>query len=335
MGAVLPVLAVNVMPEVAIVRYVSLELVFLEYLMTVAVVEQPAVSAGPVVPSVERVPCKLSYTFHLTKAIKVILELDLTNIKGRAFLPPFFLKTSKYFEDDLKSRIYKIKLMAAPADIPRGKLLYSYHKNILITGEEGSFTVFINENRAELKRRYLEIGVSICFSMIMVEENLINLHSASIIMERRAFLFVGISGSGKTTLAKYATERGYDVLNDEINCIQILEDLSTCRVMSGPNWGREYFSSDFINPRLQNRNYPLAAVYFLDGKPGDETKISGIKIPEAAARMLKSFLGARFTCQLSSQFKLRVLNQLVDLVRGIPKNKLGICLNDNFLRKIF
>lgn len=85
------------------------------------------------------------------------------------------------------------------------------------------------------------------------------LHSAGLVFDERAYLFVGRSGAGKTTLTRKAYRHGAIVLSDDINLV--LPVASGYRAYAVP------FTGEFgrtLDHREVNASYPVAGIILLE-----------------------------------------------------------------------
>jgi len=80
------------------------------------------------------------------------------------------------------------------------------------------------------------------------------LHSAGLVKNGRAYLFLGKSGAGKSTLSKLAAANGFEVISDEINLVR--PGGSGFRAYGSPFWGEM---------RADGRpgSWPLGGVFLL------------------------------------------------------------------------
>lgn len=72
-------------------------------------------------------------------------------------------------------------------------------------------------------------------SFLLIRSGGFMLHSAGLVKNGKAYLFLGKSGAGKSTLSKLAASAGAEVISDEINLVRLEE--GRCRVYGSPFWG--------------------------------------------------------------------------------------------------
>lgn len=227
---------------------------------------------------------------------------------------------------------YKIVLNTGSKKQLSGLLQYQYQDAIFIYKKGNTFFVHVVENRYELKKKYLDIGISISCSIIFCNENILSFHSASVVLNNKANLFIGESGYGKSTLADIAKKKNL-VLNDEISCVYLPVKNAASLVFSGPYWSKEYYSATIHDKYSwsNKKRYHLRSIYFLNKDWKNKTWIKEISCCDSAAHLLKSFFNARFNHQLPLECKKKIFFQITRLVNVIPVFDLNINLKHHFL----
>lgn len=134
------------------------------------------------------------------------------------------------------------------------------------------------------------------------------LHSAGLVFDDRAFVFVGRSGAGKTTLTRKAHRDGARVLSDDINLL--LPRGRGFRAFAVPFTGE--FGRTLGRPDGR-RSYPVAGVVLLERGVRLETR--RVRSSEAIARLLVGcpFVNAGTTDESTALFDI-----LGDLVNSVP-----------------
>ncbi len=91
-------------------------------------------------------------------------------------------------------------------------------------------------------------------SALLIRAGGFMLHSAGIVKNGKAYLFLGRSGAGKSTLSKLAAGAGCEVISDEINLLR--QERGRCVVYGSPFWGEM---------RADGRpgRWPLGGIYLL------------------------------------------------------------------------
>jgi hypothetical protein len=117
-------------------------------------------------------------------------------------------------------------------------------------------------------------------------------HAAAVALNGRAILLVGASRSGKTTLSAGAALRGFELLCDDVACI----DFKTCKAYSyarkprlrAEGWKilESLCEGSAVIPIVANKSAPICAVCFLHNFAVDPklTRLNGI---ETVWRMMK------------------------------------------------
>jgi hypothetical protein len=139
----------------------------------------------------------------------------------------------------------------------------------LWTSEEGELFAGIFENffRALVAYRLLEQGGVV-------------VHSAGVVRDGGAFLFLGRSGAGKTTVSRLGLERGATVLSDDLNALQPGPEGAELEKL--PFTGD--LGSDLGEAGAPAARYPLRALFRLE--KSDEDRLIPLSRAEAVACLL-------------------------------------------------
>jgi hypothetical protein len=160
---------------------------------------------------------------YLLKALDTMVGLNLINFDG---VPSAYdLMPMKGGEKiDVDVNLYKDYRGSIIRKIKKGRLAGSVKKM-----QEGlCFEIFNVERRKTFCffERNLPLnvvvnrGVSQSFLVYQSFLDIIFLHSASVVMDDKVYLFVAPSGGGKTTVYSFAREKGLKVLDDEFCVIK-------------------------------------------------------------------------------------------------------------------
>jgi hypothetical protein len=133
------------------------------------------------------------------------------------------------------------------------------------------------------------------------------LHSAGLVIDGKAYIFVGRSGAGKTTLARKASDFGAKVLSDDINLLLPVEN--TYMAHSVPFTGEFGRSPDHTSAHTE---FPVAGIIFLE--QGRALEVNPIRASEALSKML---VGSPFV-NSDEEESTRLFDVLSSLVRCIP-----------------
>ncbi|UOY92714.1 aldolase [Ectobacillus sp. JY-23] len=61
-----------------------------------------------------------------------------------------------------------------------------------------------------------------CMGAILMQRRILPLHGSAVVIEGKAYAFIGESGAGKSTLASTLLQRGYQLLSDDVIAISLL-----------------------------------------------------------------------------------------------------------------
>jgi hypothetical protein len=123
--------------------------------------------------------------------------------------------------------------------------------------------IFENYFRVLVAYRLLDLGGAI-------------LHSAGVVKDGAAYLFLGRSGAGKTTISRLSLAQGGEVLSDDLNAL--FPAPGGCVVRQLP------FTGDLGERGAARREVPLAAVAWLEKQAHDA--VAPLSRPRALACML-------------------------------------------------
>jgi len=141
----------------------------------------------------------------------------------------------------------------------------------------------------------------ILYSLALVEAHGLVVHAASLVRDRRAYLFSGRSGSGKTTVARLSTDA--TLLSDELSIVRMTDGSPVC--FGTPFRGELALSGE-------DRAAPLVGMYFL--RHGDRHAVQALGPGQALARLLPNVLFfAREADVTAAVFRIAA-----DLVEAVP-----------------
>lgn len=109
----------------------------------------------------------------------------------------------------------------------------------------------------------LENYLRVCLAYRCLLAGGVMLHSAAVLIDGKASLFVGRSGAGKSTIAKLAVKIGLEVLSDDLNVALPTGD-GTWRVSTIP------FTGDVAPSDKCGQSFELAGIYRLDQAAGNQ-----------------------------------------------------------------
>ena len=142
------------------------------------------------------------------------------------------------------------------------------------------------------------------------------LHSAGILVEGEAWLFVGRSGAGKSTLSRLSAERGYEILSDELNALWRKDGELVIERMP--------FAGELGQSAGARAWYPLAAVHTLRQGP------EAARLPVSRAAALGELAAAAPYLNVDPLRNERLLTNLEHLLERCPVGQLTFRLDSSF-----
>lgn len=108
--------------------------------------------------------------------------------------------------------------------------------------------------KAAANEQCLDAFLRSFISFLLIRSGGFMLHSAGLVKNGKAYIFLGKSGAGKSTLSKLAVSAGAEVISDEINLLRF--EKGRWRVYGSPFWGEM---------RADGRpgTWPLGGIYLL------------------------------------------------------------------------
>ncbi|MCB1826574.1 MAG: hypothetical protein KDJ54_19150 [Candidatus Competibacteraceae bacterium] len=145
------------------------------------------------------------------------------------------------------------------------------------------------------------------------------LHSAGLVVDEQAYLFVGRSGAGKTTLTRKAHQAGAGILSDDINIVLPAEGegFQAYPVPFAGDFGQ---TPDLLSPG----GYPLATLCFLE--QGGTATLEPLSKAAAAARLVSAGPFVNTDPYQAPD----LLEVATNLVRWVPVRKLISRREDDF-----
>jgi hypothetical protein len=150
----------------------------------------------------------------------------------------------------------------------------------------------------------------------LLREKGVLLHSAGVVIDDQAFLFIGPSAAGKTTLARKALAAGFPVLSDDLNAI--LDASDDPMVVQLPFTGELERNANIPRPRR------LGGIFLLEK---DKTvSFVGISRGDAVASLVST---SPFVNQDEASFDT-LLDTVDGLARKVPIAKMTSALDSTF-----
>ncbi len=196
------------------------------------------------------------------------------------------------------------------------------------TRESGEFSYLLDDAKLILGSRGAEFhGVRheyaldsllrILLTMVLLPQRGFLLHGATVVRDRRAYVFFGRSGAGKSTVASLSPPGS--VLTDEISLLR--HSNGSWQAHGTPFWGE--FRAAGIN-----RMFPVAGLYLL--KQASQERVELLSVKHALRALLPCVLF--FAGEKSAHETL--LRTLMGLIAEIPCHRLYFRRNSEFWRVI-
>lgn len=172
---------------------------------------------------------------------------------------------------------------------------------------------------------------------VMLLRGVICLHASAIAIGDEAIALVGPAGSGKSTTAAAFSDRGYNVLAEDVvtlddrvdhflirpayPCIRLwpasvkaLYGTETHLPKLTPNWDKCYLN---LSERFQRRPLPLAAIYQL-GERRDDTAAPFVEPLDKSEGLISLIANTYATKLMNKQMRAREFELLTRLLNNVP-----------------
>lgn len=236
-------------------------------------------------------------------------EAALPGVEMEVFRVP----DSRFLEFDRRGWTYSLDIDCQPASVRiagadfmgrfdwgpylRGALWTSMGKKQLFIG------VIENYFRILFSYRLLECGGAM-------------IHSACVVDDGGAYLFVGTSGAGKSTIARLSCETGRSVLSDDLNALRLMGSESVVQKLP--------FGVDFGSTSTDRATYPLRGICRL--QKGCKNKIQ----PMSRAESIASLLTCSPNVNINPHQQDRLVSNLETLTATVPTWVLTFSLAGGF-----
>ncbi|MGG0237757.1 HPr kinase/phosphorylase [Bacillus rhizoplanae] len=116
-----------------------------------------------------------------------------------------------------------------------------------------------------------------CMGVVLMQRKILPLHGSAVVIDGKAYAFIGDSGAGKSTLASAFLKRGYKLLSDDVIAVSFFENNVPFVTPSYPqqklwqdslnNFGME--TSDYLSIYGRETKYsvPVFSKYFAEPLP--------------------------------------------------------------------
>lgn len=170
---------------------------------------------------------------YLYKTFGLIVESDI-------YLPELETFTNRSYRVDINikkknlSEIWSKVNSSNQVFVVNGKNIMFEVPDVAIFSIEEGNTIHVStafKNVDDKIRLYL---LGSCMGIILLQRNTLPLHGSSVVIEGKAYAFIGDSGAGKSTLASTFIKEGYQLLSDDIVAITYLKGNVACVLPSYP-----------------------------------------------------------------------------------------------------
>ncbi|WP_242241784.1 aldolase [Bacillus cereus group sp. BfR-BA-01309] len=150
--------------------------------------------------------------------------------------------------------------------------------NVVIFSIQGGKTITVSplENYEEDMIRLWILGT--CMGAILMQRKIFPLHGSAVVIDGKAYAFIGDSGAGKSTLASGFIKEGYQFLSDDVIAVSFSQDTYAPIVIpsypqqklwqdSLTNFGMEIGEYQSICGREKKYSVPVTSQYFSEILP--------------------------------------------------------------------
>ncbi|MBT2657071.1 aldolase [Bacillus sp. ISL-18] len=215
--------------------------------------------------------------------------IDFTNLESVDIEVKFVDLTTKWSEMSDDRNTFVIKSNFVLFQVP----------DVAIFSVQGGTTILVSplkENKEDVMRLYI---LGTCFGAILMQRKVLPLHGSAVVINGKAYAFVGDSGAGKSTIASAFLNQGYQLLSDDVIAISFpledsipyvipsypqqklwkdsLEILGMERNNYQPIYGRENKYCIPISTQFFSEEIPLGGIFELKKTENKEFNIIPIK----------------------------------------------------------
>ncbi|XEC97579.1 aldolase [Paenibacillus tarimensis] len=161
---------------------------------------------------------------------------------------------------------------------------------------KGGSQIYVSpESSAEENKIRLYL-LGTCMGAILMQRKILPLHGSAVVIDGKAYAFVGDSGAGKSTLAAAFLDRGYPLLSDDVIAVSLSESNQPVVIPAYPQ--QKLWEESIVRLGMETGNYsplylskyavpvsrkfyrdpvPLAGIYELVKSPEDQIEMKQIK----------------------------------------------------------
>ncbi|MBW7476737.1 aldolase [Paenibacillus oenotherae] len=178
-----------------------------------------------------------------------------------------------------------------------GGIIFTIPDTAIFSVEEGKrITVSPMENGDSSRIRLFLLGT--CMGILLMQRGVLPLHGSAVIIEGKAYAFVGDSGAGKSTLASAFLGKGYPLVSDDVIAVSLdpdgipivtpsypqqklwqesIDQLGLAANQYQPLYGRVNKYAIPVASAFHTQPVPLGGVFELCKVEGEETKLCEIE----------------------------------------------------------
>jgi len=172
---------------------------------------------------------------------------------------------------------------------------------------------------------------------VMLLRGVVCLHASAVAVGDQAIALLGPAGSGKSTTAAAFSDRGYNILAEDVVTLDDRQDQflvrpgypcirlwpSSINALYGsethlpkltPNWDKRYLD---LNDRFENRSLPLTAIYYLHERSEDPTA-PFVECFDKSEGLMSVVANTYATKLMNKQMRAREFRLLTRLLNNVP-----------------
>ncbi|MDP4083159.1 MAG: aldolase [Bacillota bacterium] len=180
--------------------------------------------------------------------------------------------------------------------VDMNQIMFEVPETAIFSIEDGKRIVVSPSNGAEEDKIRLYI-LGTCIGAVLIQKKILALHGSAVVIDGKAYAFIGESGAGKSTIATALMNKGYPLLSDDIIPIHFYEDtpfviptypqqklwqesleqFGMDSLHLSPLFERETKFSVPVRSNFFNQPLPLAGVFELSKTDIRKCKVNGVK----------------------------------------------------------
>ena len=172
---------------------------------------------------------------------------------------------------------------------------------------------------------------------VMLLRGIVCLHASAVVIGNQAIALLGPAGSGKSTTAAAFSQRGYNILAEDVvtlddgpdhflvrpgyPCIRLWPESVEALYGSEshlpkltPNWDKCYLE---LSDRFENNSLPLAAIYYLNERSEDPAA-PFVETLDKSEGLMSMIANTYATKLMDKQMRVREFGLLTRLMKNVP-----------------